>query len=110
MRKLALTLIICSFLILLAGSSQAVIKLGQPGERFSGKLQAMNVLSDRYKLRINKRIMFILKQDDKHTKDLINKAKSLLHKKVTVTYNKTSNFILSITSFEKENSKQKTCY
>ena len=110
MRKFTLTLIIFSFLIMLAGSSQAVIKPGLPEELFSGKLLAINSLSDRYKLRINKRIMFIRKQDDKHSKDLIKTARSLLYKKVTVTHDKASDFILSITSFEKEKSKKRPAY
>ncbi len=106
MRKFTHIFIVCSLLLLFsAGLSQATMMAGGNNEQFSGKLHAVTKLSDRYKLRINNRIMFILISNDKHTKKLIKTAKSLIHKKVTVTYNKTNDFIISIYS-----SKKKTLY
>ena len=101
MRKLTHAFVLCSFLLLLsAGSSQAMMMRG--AKRFSGKLHAVTKLGDRYKLRIDKRIMFILMNDDKRTSELIKTAKSLLHKKVTVTYKKNHNIIIFINSFKKK--------
>ncbi len=100
MRKLFYPLILCSFLLLFStGLSRATMMAGggTENEQFSGKLIAISTLSDRYKLRIDKRILFIMKNKDKHSKDMIKAAKSLLHKKVTVTYKAAGNIILSIT-------------
>ena len=102
MRKLTKALVACSFLLLLlAGSSQAAVMAGQENESFSGKLITITALSDRYKLIIDKRVMFIPINDDQHTRLMIKTARSLINKKVTITYRDTSDLILSINPFKK---------
>ena len=103
MRRLAKALIACSFLLLLlAGPSQAAVMAGQKNESYSGKLITITALSNRYKLIIDKRVMYIPINDDQHTRLMIKTAQSLINKKVTVTYRDTSNLILSINPFKKK--------
>ena len=97
MKKITKALIICTVLLfILVSSSSAMLKPGPKNKSFRGKLSSMNVLKDRYKLVIGKRIMFIVISNDSHTKEMITTAKSLIDKMITVTYTKGSNIILSL--------------
>jgi len=103
MRKLTITLIMSTFLLLImVGPSPATMMAGQKNLSFSGKLISITILNNRYKLIIDKRVMFIPINDDQHSKLLIKTAKSLINKKVTATHKNTSDLILSIISFKKK--------
>ncbi|MBN2707339.1 MAG: hypothetical protein JXR89_12995 [Deltaproteobacteria bacterium] len=98
----AVIVVCCLALPFYQKSCRAALAAGPADESYSGVLQSINLLSDRYRLTIDGKDMYIMIEDKGKAMNLAGTAKSLLNQKVTITYLKASAVILSIAPFKEK--------